>query len=78
MRYGRKRLHALGVPLKRRFVIRDREFESPLLRAILEDRQIPDLALEQEIFGPEVHLIRAAKPSFAELVLERFPLDIVS
>jgi hypothetical protein len=32
-----------------------------------EDRQIPDLALEQEIFGPEVRLIRAAKPSFAEL-----------
>src|SRR6266852_1078387 len=32
-----------------------------------EDRQIPDLALEQEILGPEVRLIRAAKPSFAEL-----------
>jgi len=32
-----------------------------------EDRQIPDLALEQKIFGPEVHLIRAAKLSFAEL-----------
>jgi hypothetical protein len=32
-----------------------------------EDRQIPDLALEQEVFGPEVRLIRAAKPSFAEL-----------
>ena len=32
-----------------------------------EDRQIPDLAAEQEIFGPEVRLIRAAKPSFAEL-----------
>ncbi len=28
-----------------------------------EDRQVPDLALEQEIFGPEVRLIRAAKPS---------------
>ena len=28
-----------------------------------EDRQIPDLALEQEIFGPDVCLIRAAKPS---------------
>src|SRR6516225_5626619 len=32
-----------------------------------EDRQVPDLALEQEVFGPEVRLIRAAKPSFAEL-----------
>ena len=32
-----------------------------------EDRQIPDLALEQEIFGPETRVIRAAKPSFAEL-----------
>jgi lactate dehydrogenase-like 2-hydroxyacid dehydrogenase len=32
-----------------------------------EDRQIPDLSLEQGIFGPEVCLIRAAKPSFAEL-----------
>src|SRR5215470_3591228 len=32
-----------------------------------EDRQIPDLAVEQEIFGPEVRLIRAAKPSFADL-----------
>jgi len=32
-----------------------------------EDRQIPDLALEQEIFGPGARLIRAAKPSFAEL-----------
>jgi C-terminal binding protein len=32
-----------------------------------EDRQIPDLALEQKIFGPEMRLIRAAKPSFAEL-----------
>src|SRR5262245_55062090 len=32
-----------------------------------EDRQIPDLALEEEIFGPEVRLIRAAKASFAEL-----------
>jgi C-terminal binding protein len=32
-----------------------------------EDRQIPDLALEQEIFGPEVRLIRATKPNFAEL-----------
>src|SRR5215468_12140288 len=32
-----------------------------------EDRQIPDLALEQKIFGPEVRLIRAAKSSFAEL-----------
>ena len=32
-----------------------------------EDRQIPDLALEQEIFGPDVRLIRAAKPSLAEL-----------
>jgi phosphoglycerate dehydrogenase-like enzyme len=32
-----------------------------------EDRQIPDLFLEQGIFGPEVRLIRAAKPSFAEL-----------
>src|SRR6516162_8458618 len=32
-----------------------------------EDRQIPDLALEQEIFGPETRVIRAAKLSFAEL-----------
>lgn len=32
-----------------------------------EDRQIPDLALEHEIFGPEVRLIRAAKQSMAEL-----------
>src|SRR5262245_11746701 len=32
-----------------------------------EDRQIPDLALEQEIFGPDVRLIRATKPGFAEL-----------
>src|SRR5215467_12968479 len=32
-----------------------------------EDRQIPDLALEHEIFGPDARLIRAAKPSFAEL-----------
>jgi C-terminal binding protein len=32
-----------------------------------EDRQIPDLAMEQEIFGPDARLIRAAKPSFAEL-----------
>jgi hypothetical protein len=28
-----------------------------------EDRQIPDLALEQEVFGPEVRIVRAAKPS---------------
>ena len=32
-----------------------------------EDRQIPDLALEQEVFGPEVRIVRAAKPSFVEL-----------
>jgi C-terminal binding protein len=32
-----------------------------------EDRQIPDLSLEQEIFGPQVRMIRAAKSSFAEL-----------
>ena len=32
-----------------------------------EDRQIPDLALEQEVFGPEVRIVRAAKSSFAEL-----------
>jgi phosphoglycerate dehydrogenase-like enzyme len=32
-----------------------------------EDRQIPDLGLEQEVFGPEVRILRAAKPSFAEL-----------
>jgi hypothetical protein len=25
-----------------------------------EDRQIPDLALEQEVFGPEVRIVRAA------------------
>ena len=27
-----------------------------------EDRQIPDLGLEQEVFGPEVRILRAAKP----------------
>jgi len=32
-----------------------------------EDRQVPDLALEQEVFGPEVRIVRAAKPRFAEL-----------
>ena len=32
-----------------------------------EERQIPDLALEQEIFGPEVRLIRGTKPNFAQL-----------
>jgi len=32
-----------------------------------EDRQIPDLALEQEVFGPEVRIVRTAKPSIAEL-----------
>jgi phosphoglycerate dehydrogenase-like enzyme len=32
-----------------------------------EDRQIPDLALEQDVFGPELRLVRAAKLSFAEL-----------
>jgi phosphoglycerate dehydrogenase-like enzyme len=32
-----------------------------------EDRQIPDLAVEQEILGPEVRLIRAAKAGVAEL-----------
>ena len=32
-----------------------------------EDRQIPDLVMEQEIFGPEVRLVRATKPSLAEL-----------
>jgi SAM-dependent methyltransferase len=32
-----------------------------------EDRQIPDLVLEQEVFGPEVRIVRAAKLSFAEL-----------
>jgi len=32
-----------------------------------EHRQIPDLSLEQEIFGPQVRMIRAAKSSFAEL-----------
>jgi hypothetical protein len=43
--------------------------ETPMTVTVLypEDRQIPDLALEQEVFGPEVRLIRAAKPSFAEL-----------
>jgi hypothetical protein len=43
--------------------------ETPMTVTVLypEDRQIPDLAVEQEIFGPEVRLIRAAKPSFAEL-----------
>jgi phosphoglycerate dehydrogenase-like enzyme len=43
--------------------------ESPMTVTVLypEDRQIPDLTLEQEIFGPEVRLIRATKPSFAEL-----------
>jgi C-terminal binding protein len=32
-----------------------------------EDCQIPDLVMEQEIFGPEVRIVRAAKPSLAEL-----------
>jgi hypothetical protein len=32
-----------------------------------EDRQIPDLALENEISGPKVRPIRDAKSSFAEL-----------
>ena len=32
-----------------------------------EDRQIPDLAVEQKIFGADVRLIRATRPSFAEL-----------
>ena len=43
--------------------------ESPMTLTVLypEDRQVPDLTLEQDIFGPEVRLIRAAKPSFAEL-----------
>src|SRR6266478_5300612 len=43
--------------------------ESPMTVTVLypEDRQIPDLALEQEVFGPEVRIVRAAKPSFAEL-----------
>jgi hypothetical protein len=43
--------------------------EMPMTVTVLypEDRQIPDLTLEQEIFGPETRLIRAAKPSFAEL-----------
>ena len=43
--------------------------ETPMTVTVLypEDRQIPDLALEQEIFGPDVCLIRAAKPSLAEL-----------
>jgi hypothetical protein len=39
--------------------------ESPMTVTVLypEDRQIPDLALEQEVFGPEVRIVRAAKPS---------------
>jgi hypothetical protein len=43
--------------------------ETPMTVTVLypEDRQIPDLALEKEIFGPEVRLIRATKSSFAEL-----------
>jgi len=42
--------------------------ETPMTVTVLypEDRQVPDLALEQEVFGPEVRLIRAAKPSFAD------------
>jgi hypothetical protein len=42
--------------------------EKPMTITVLypEDRQIPDLALEKEIFGPEVRLIRAAKAGFAE------------
>jgi hypothetical protein len=36
-----------------------------------EDRQIPDLALEQEIFGPEVRLIRAAAELF-----ERYGIEV--
>jgi hypothetical protein len=36
--------------------------ESPMTVTVLypEDRQIPDLALEQEVFGPEVRIVRAA------------------
>src|SRR5262249_24068981 len=43
--------------------------ETPMTVTVLypEDRQIPDLGLEQEIFGPEVRLICAAKPNIAEL-----------
>jgi C-terminal binding protein len=45
------------------------EKETPMTVTLLypEDRQVPDLALEQEIFGPDVRLICAAKPGFAEL-----------
>jgi len=34
--------------------------ESPMTVTVLypEDRQIPDLALEQEVFGPEVRIPR--------------------
>lgn len=32
-----------------------------------EDRQIPDLALEQEIFGPEVRIVRRTKTALGEL-----------
>jgi C-terminal binding protein len=32
-----------------------------------EDRQVPDLALEQEIFGPEVRIVRRTKTALAEL-----------
>jgi len=32
-----------------------------------EERQVPDLDLEGEIFGPEVHIVRRAKSALAEL-----------
>ena len=32
-----------------------------------EDRQIPDLSLENEIFGPEVRIVRRTKTALAEL-----------
>jgi phosphoglycerate dehydrogenase-like enzyme len=32
-----------------------------------EDRQVPDLDLESEIFGPEVHIVRRTKQTLAEL-----------
>src|SRR3984893_10622266 len=37
--------------------------ESPMTVTVLyrEDRHIPDLALEQEVFGPEGRIVRAAK-----------------
>src|ERR1700746_3729885 len=47
--------------------------ESPMTVTVLypEDRQIPDLALEQEVFGPEVRMVRAAKPRDVHKISDR-------